>query len=222
MLKPEEVNDFRMNRYMEPKWQSSALLTIDMQEDFARREGAAYIEGTRNIIPKVQQLVQFYRSKEWPIIHVVRLYKKDGSNVDLCRRKSVEEGNPIVSPGSDGAELINELKPDDSVELDADILLNMKAQKLNDGERVLYKPRWGAFYHTRLNKLLNQMNISTVVIAGCNYPNCPRTTVYEASERDYRVVLVNDAVSGLYPRGEEELRNIGVSLMTTDALLLNR
>lgn len=55
-------------------------------------------------------------------------------------------------------------------------------------------------------------NIDTVVVAGCNYPNCPRTSIYEASERDYRVVLVEDAVSGLYERVRTEMTNIGVTL----------
>lgn len=58
----------------------------------------------------------------------------------------------------------------------------------------------------------------TLVFTGCNYPNCPRTSIYEASERDFRVVLVKDAISQLYPKGEEEMKNIGVSLLTTNAL----
>jgi hypothetical protein len=33
--------------------------------------------------------------------------------------------------------------------------------------------------------------------------------------RDFRIVLVTDAVSGVYEKGLEELRNIDVSLMTT-------
>jgi nicotinamidase-related amidase len=53
------------------------------------------------------------------------------------------------------------------------------------------------------------------VFCGCNFPNCPRTSIYEASERDFRVVLAADAVSGLYERGREELTNIGVGLMET-------
>jgi nicotinamidase-related amidase len=53
---------------------------------------------------------------------------------------------------------------------------------------------------------------------GCNFPNCPRTSIYEASERDFRIVLVEDAVSGLYERGTEEMRNIGVRLMSTNEL----
>jgi len=78
---------------------------------------------------------------------------------------------------------------------------------------VIYKPRWGAFYRTPLEEHLRERGISTVVFCGCNYPNCPRTSMYEASERDFRVVLARDAVSGLYERGEAELMGIGVVQM---------
>jgi nicotinamidase-related amidase len=65
-----------------------------------------------------------------------------------------------------------------------------------------------------------------LVFCGCNFPNCPRTSIFEASERDFRIVLVRDAISGLYERGEQELHAIGVTLMETqdvlDLLDLNR
>lgn len=57
----------------------------------------------------------------------------------------------------------------------------------------------GAFYGTRLEEHLRALDVDTVVVCGCNFPNCPRTTIYEASER-----------------GTEELRNIGVSLLRAD------
>jgi hypothetical protein len=41
----------------------------------------------------------------------------------------------------------------------------------------------------------------------------------EASERDFRIVLATDAVSGLYARGSQELRQIGVALWDTDKCL---
>ena len=79
----------------------------------------------------------------------------------------------------------------------------------------MYKPRWGAFYSTPLEKHLAILHTNTVVICGCNFPNCPRTTVYEASERDFRVVLIKDATSNVYERGLHELDKIGVELMTS-------
>jgi hypothetical protein len=55
--------------------------------------------------------------------------------------------------------------------------------------------------------------------AGCNFPNCPRTSIYEASERDFRIVVIDDAVSGLYDRGRAELEGIGVRVMPEECFL---
>ncbi len=70
-----------------------------------------------------------------------------------------------------------------------------------------------------LEEHLHGIGADTIVVAGCNFPNCPRTTIYEASERDFRVVLVTDAVSGLYKQGARELASIGVTLMTSNDLI---
>jgi hypothetical protein len=48
------------------------------------------------------------------------------------------------------------------------------------------------------------------------FPNCPRTTIYEASGRDYRIILATDASSVLYDRALQELENIGVLFMNPD------
>ncbi len=63
------------------------------------------------------------------------------------------------------------------------------------------------------------MGADTLVFVGCNFPNCPRISIYEASERDFKVVLIEDAISGLYPKGKEEMLNIGVKVMKAAALI---
>jgi nicotinamidase-related amidase len=204
-----------MNTYTEPRFTSSALITIDTQNDFTLDNAPAQIEGTKEVIPNMVQLIDSYRKRGLPIIHVIRLYLTDGSNVDLCRRQVIEEGKEIAAPESIGAELVSDLKPDASIKLNANELLAGKMQQIGDNEFVMYKPRWGAFYGTHLEEFLKERKSDTLVFSGCNYPNCPRTSIYEASERDFRVVLATDAISQLYPKGEEELRNIGVSLLNT-------
>ncbi len=72
--------------------------------------------------------------------------------------------------------------------------------------------RWGAFFGTALDDHLRDNDVDIVVVAGCNFPNCPRTTLYQASERDYRIMLVDDAASGLDERGRVEMAHIGVTL----------
>lgn len=208
-----------MAEYTGPEFSKSALLTIDTQNDFALPGAVAEIAGTAEILPKMQELVEIYRSSGWPVIHVVRLYLPDGTNVDLCRRSAVEGGTQIVHPGTDGAELVDALKPSPKTRLDAVRLLDGTLQSVGTWEWIMYKPRWGAFYQTPLDGHLKRLGVTTLVVAGCNFPNCPRATVYEASERDYRVVLVSDAVSGLYDRGRAELESIGVRLHTVGEIL---
>jgi nicotinamidase-related amidase len=191
----------------------SALLIIDVQRDFTVNRAASIMPGTIQTVPYIKNLVKEYRKLAYPIIHVVRLYNTDGSNVDLCRRQAIENGKQIVISGSDGAELIDELKPFTTVRMNSNLLLSGKLQKIGSMEWIMYKPRWGAFYNTPLEKHLDSLDINTVIVCGCNFPNCPRTTIYEASERDFRIVLITDATSVIYNIGLRELKNIGVSLM---------
>jgi hypothetical protein len=44
--------------------------------------------------------------------------------------------------------------------------------------------------------------------------------MYEASERDFRVLAVGDAISGFDARGRTELENIGVVVRDTDTYLM--
>jgi nicotinamidase-related amidase len=206
-------------KYTEPQLLKSALLTIDTQCDFALPGSVAHIPGSSDIIPNMKSLLAAYRQYDLPIIHIVRLYMPDGSNVDLCRKGMFEDSMRIIVPDTAGAELVADLKPNPDVELNADLLLKGGIQNWGKKEFVIYKPRWGAFYKTPLNKHLSNLGVNTLVICGCNFPNCPRTTIYEASERDYKVVLIEDAVSGIYEKGKEELRHIGVRIWSTNRVL---
>ncbi|SPM33510.1 Nicotinamidase-related amidase, partial [Mycobacterium rhizamassiliense] len=200
--------------YTHPLAASAALLLIDMQRDFLDApdgQAAMPVAGTHAVIPAIAKLASAFRRRGLPIVHLVRLYRPDGSNVDLVRRQAIEHGARVAVPGGPGSQIPAELLPGD-IELDHELLLGGGLQRIGPGEHVLYKPRWGAFYDTILERHLHESGSDTVVFAGCNFPNCPRTSIYEASERDFRVVLVSDAVSGVYERGADECRAIGVAV----------
>jgi nicotinamidase-related amidase len=199
--------------YTAPDYAAAALITIDTQRDVLDG-GSLEIPGTTAALGAIGTLVRAFRDARRAIVHVVRLYEQDGSNVDVCRRESVRNGARILIPGTDGSQLAGELLPDPELVLDDRLLLAGGLQTLGPREVAIYKPRWGAFYGTCLEDHLRAQNVSTVVFCGCNFPNCPRTSIYEASERDFRVVLARDATSGLYGRGEHELSNIGVHVMS--------
>lgn len=197
-----------------PHIASSALLVIDTQVDFLDG-GANPVAGTSARLPGIVRLVQAYRSTGRPIVHVVRLY--DGDDVDLVRRAAVRDGAPMLRPGSAGAQLAPGLLP--GLELDCDALLAGELQRVTTTEVVMWKPRWSAFHRTPLDSHLHDLRVDTVVVAGCNFPNCPRATVFDASERDYRVVVAHEATSQVTPDRLADAVQLGVHAMTTEAVL---
>ncbi len=68
------------------------------------------------------------------------------------------------------------------------MLLAGGLQQVRTAEYLMYKPRWDAFYDTKLDLHLRESCTNTLVFAGYNFPNCPRTSIYEAS----------NATSGVY------------------------
>ena len=198
------------DKYIEPDEKHSALIIIDVQKDFTLKDAPAEISGTLQIVPNIQRIVNHHRKQKLPIFHVIRLYQQDGFNVDLCRKKIIENGKQMVIVGSNGAELVDELLPSSDIKLDSNLLLSGSLQKVGEMEWIMYKPRWSAFYNTSLEKHLRNLDVNTVVVCGCNFPNCPRTTIYEASERDFKIVMIKDATSVLYDKlyfGVEKYRH---------------
>lgn len=208
-----------MDAYTRPDPTAAALLTIDVQNDFTLAGAPAEISGTAEAVPRMARLVSGFRAAGAPVVHVLRLYRPDGSNVDRCRRRTIETGTSIVEPGTPGAELVDALQPDADVSADPERLLAGEFQRIASEEWLAYKPRWSAFYGTSLEDFLSEREISTLVVCGCNFPNCPRTTVYDASARDFRLVIVPDATSGTYDRGLSELESIGVAVRETGEVL---
>jgi nicotinamidase-related amidase len=204
--------------YTRPQPGSAALVLIDVQRDFYADDAPLPVEGTAAAIPAMARLATEFRDRALPIVHVVRLYRPDGSNADMVRKQAIEQGARVAVPGSAGSQIAAELLTN-PVELDHELLLSGEFQQVGAREHVMYKPRWGAFYQTKLEQHLRDTGSNTMVFAGCNFPNCPRTSIYEASERDFRIMLVSDAVSGLDDRGIKECRAIGVDVRDLSATL---
>lgn len=198
--------------YTAPELDRSALVLIDVQNDFV--DGASAVEGTAERIDTMVQLAAIFRKAGRPIVHIVRLYLPGGSDVDLPRRAAIEAGDQVAAPHTDGANIPEAILPNTEDGLDFDLLLAGGTQHFGTNEVVMFKPRWSAFYRTRLDDHLREMGVTTIVVAGCNLPNCPRATLFDASERDYRAVLVTDATSQVTPQRLGDLRLIGIHLST--------
>ncbi len=178
-----------------------ALIIVDMQNDFVLPNAPVCVKGAFKTIPKLEEILDFFRFKKLPIFHVIREYLDDASNVENFRVKDFRNGKKYVVKGTKGAEIIDELKP-------------------IDGEYVIIKPRFSAFMNTELEFILKRLNIKTLVICGTQYPNCIRATVYDAVSYDYDVYLLTDATSAQTDEIAEaniiDMKNIGVNCLTVD------
>lgn len=179
-----------------------ALLIIDMQNDFVLTEKSA-VKGAKATIPAIQHAMQVCHEKFIPVFHIIRSYAKDGSNAEIFRRELFQKGQGFCIAGTKGAEVVEELAP---------------AKK----DYVLVKSRFSAFFGTNLKELLQEKQITHVLIAGTQYPNCIRATAADALCHDFYVTVLTDCCSA---QSEEiarvnlrDLQNMGIDCVDFTAL----
>ncbi len=73
------LNEHGKKQYEELNFRSSAVITIDTQRDTL--DGQPFeTPGTSAVLPKIKIILGAYRQRRIPIVYIVRIYKKDGSN----------------------------------------------------------------------------------------------------------------------------------------------
>ncbi len=195
-----------------------ALLVIDTQNDFGTPGGSHPMPDIETVIPEIITTIKMFRCAGKPIIHMVRLYQTNGNNVDMCRRRQVQNKQlQIVTPGSTGAEPVKNTCPENT-KLDCPLLLSGSVQTVNPREFIIYKPRFNSFHQTPLDSLLKIKGITSVILIGMTFPNCIRATQLGASDHNYRVGLIPSACTQTYPHGLKTMLDQGVQLMTVNDL----
>jgi len=179
----------------------TALLIIDMQNDFILPGAPAEVPGAIKIVPAAEKLLYFCRERKIPVFHIIRQYRHDGSDIENFRREGFLQKVRYLVPGTPGAEIISELKP-------------------AEGEYIIVKPRFSAFFCTELELILKRVRIDDIVICGVQYPNCIRGTALDSVSYDYNTTLITDATAGaddeITLSNIRDLRNIGVKCLTFD------
>ena len=179
----------------------SALIVIDMENGFVNARSPHCIVNAQATMPACEQAVKTAREKEIPVIFVKRIYRQDGSDVELTRYKAWKEGGCAMGPSSTG-------------ESSAEAPEGLKPQK---GDYTQVKPRWSAFFGTELDLLLRRLRIETVILIGTTTPNCIRTTCYDANALDYNVVILEDCCSSQTKEIQEaniaDMQRIGAVIM---------
>lgn len=178
----------------------NAFLIIDMQKDF-NLEGAPFrVDAGLEAMPYIEEALEATRQTDIPIFHVFRHYRADGSDVELTRYDGFKQSGGGVVTGTEGAEIMDSIKP-------------------VEGEYLIEKQRWSAFFQTELDLILRRLGVKQVVLTGVQTPNCIRGTAWDANSLDYEIICLTDATNAanaeVHQANLNDMKNIGVKMMTT-------
>ncbi len=67
---------------------NKALLIIDMQNDFVLPDASHCVAGAVDVIENIEKVLQIFRDKNFPIFHIIREYRADGSDIEHSRLKN--------------------------------------------------------------------------------------------------------------------------------------
>jgi nicotinamidase-related amidase len=147
------------------------LLVVDMQNDFFRQH-ASLLARRSELVSAINRVTGAFRDRRLPVVWVRQEFQRDLSDGSLeMRTRRVG----VTIAGTAGCEILSELERHPS-------------------ERVIVKKRYSAFFRTVLDDLLAVVRPDALVIAGINTHACIRTTVIDAYQRDFEVVVVSDGV----------------------------
>lgn len=162
--------------------EKTALLVIDMQNDFVREGAPMEVPMARTYLPNMQSIVEQCRTIGIPIIYSQHVLHEawDISPLETAYNPNLKQGG--LRLGTPGADIVDELKP----------LAH---------DYIILKHRYDAFHNTQLDNVLATVRglrqVDTVIIIGTVTNICCESTARSAFMRDYKVVMVSDANGGL-------------------------
>ncbi len=165
-----------------------ALLVIDMQNGFVSKGGSYDLMGLNvskysDVVPSLKRLIAFCRKVKIPIFYSQAVREESG--IDLLTRshrilpKSREERikrRPICIRGSWDAEIVEDLKP-------------------NFDDHVVIKRRDSVFQDTEVEVWLRSLGIDSIIFAGIDTSICVESSLRDAFNHGYDVVLISDATA---------------------------
>ncbi|PNW72282.1 hypothetical protein CHLRE_16g674650v5 [Chlamydomonas reinhardtii] len=183
------------------KQADTALICIDMQNDFLLTSSPLCVKCGLACLPHVQEAIAAARAKSLPIVWIIREHDPSGVDIEYTRVHLLQSGGAGATvAGSKGAELVEGLE-------------------VQPGEAVVIKRRFSAFLATHLDLVLRRLGVKRVVLCGVQTPNCIRATAVDALGLDYGVQVLSDATASkseaVQENNLEDMRCMGIATPTT-------
>ncbi len=154
----------------------TALIVVDMQNDFVAPGAPLEQPAGRAMLPHLQRALACCREQGIPVIYTAHVHRPGGYDQGLlAHAPAIGRGDALVD-GSPGVAIFPEVAP-------------------RDGEIVISKHRFSAFHGTDLEIVLRGLGVNTVVITGVTTENCCHATARDAFFRDFQVVFLADATA---------------------------
>lgn len=176
----------------------SALIVVDMQNGFCHKDGTLGQSGVDtdhlgSIIPTLRQVIERCKEARMPVLWTVQ------EHFEQDRRRGRKKLNPhtakrkgiVALAGTWDAAIVDEL-----------------ADLADNPSFLIRKHRFGGFYETRLNIVLEMLGVEAVFVTGLTTNACVETTIREAYLRDYDVVGIEDCVAGVRPAWENTAKEV--------------
>lgn len=176
---------------------NTALLVVDMQNDFAAKGGlfdhaGIDISVIQTVVRPTASVLAAARRAGIPVVYLKMGFQPDlsdlGSSDSPNRVRHLLFGVGKTTQAPDGTAsrfLIRDT-------WNTEILSELKPQA---GDLVLYKHRFSGFYETELDSVLKQRGIQNLVVTGCTTSICVESTVRDAMFRDYSCVVLSDCTA---------------------------
>ena len=158
---------------------STAILVVDMLNDFLKPGGKMVLEGGRILIPPMRRLLNRSRKVGMAVVYV-----NDCHRTGLKEDREFKKRSEHCIEGTWGAQVIEELKP-------------------KKKDFVVLKHRFSGFYDTDLDLTLKDLCIDTVIVMGVVTNICVRSTIHDAFFRGYQVLVPRDCVMATSEREQE-------------------
>lgn len=148
---------------------NTALLIIDMINDFNFEHGNILAEKALIIAEQIQLLKKQCQKENIPIIYINDHYNLRQAELNkVMEHCSNEKSNPVI----------DKIKP-------------------NDSDYFLIKPRHSAFYGTALYTLLNQLHVKKLILTGIAGNICVLFTANDAYMREYPLLIPDNCIASV-------------------------
>ncbi|WP_144378193.1 cysteine hydrolase family protein [Mesorhizobium amorphae] len=181
---------------------STALVVIDLQEDFLSNTGYFAKSGydpspLRAILPTVNKLIVAARAAGVRVIHTRQGYRGDMADMTPYekwrRKRNGLEGTQVLLRSSPGFQIVKDID-------------------VRDEDIIVDKTCNGAFTYTDFEHVLRAQGISHLLFSGCTTDVCVHTTLREACDRNFQCLTISDACAS----GDQYAHEAALHMVTVE------